>query len=82
MVSEPHLVGSEFGELQHAMWKTQFEVLRDGDSNFYLWARDLKKLESRLAELGITYRQTLADIIINNTELETGDIQSDMFLSE
>ncbi len=82
MVSEPHLIGSELGELQHAMWKTQFEALRDGDSNFYLWAHDLNRLERRLAALGITYRQTLADIIVNNTELGAGDIQANMFISE
>ncbi len=81
MVSEPHIDGSELGELQHAMWKTQFEALRDGDSNFYLWADDLKELQRSLNRLGISYRQTLADIIVNNTNLESDDIQSNMFIS-
>jgi hypothetical protein len=35
MVSEPHLPGSDLGELQMAMWKKQFTALRDGDRYFY-----------------------------------------------
>ena len=35
MVSESHVVGTEFGELQLAMWITQFQALRDGDRFFY-----------------------------------------------
>jgi hypothetical protein len=31
MVSERHIPGTEFGELQLAMWRKQFEALRDGD---------------------------------------------------
>ncbi|ASJ71241.1 peroxidase family protein [Granulosicoccus antarcticus] len=80
MVSEPHLPGSEFGELQEAIWKKQFEALRDGDRFFYEWNRGLQSL-TRLPELqGITFEQTLSDVIVNNTELEYGDIQSNMFL--
>ena len=35
MVSEPHIRGTEMGELQLAMWKAQFKALRDGDRFFY-----------------------------------------------
>jgi peroxidase len=35
MVSERHLRGTEFGELQLATWRRQFEALRDGDRFFY-----------------------------------------------
>ena len=35
MVAEPHVPGTEFGELQLAMWKKQFQALRDGDRFFY-----------------------------------------------
>ena len=35
MVSEKHVQGTEFGELQLAMWKQQFTALRDGDRFFY-----------------------------------------------
>lgn len=48
MVSEPHLPGSELGELQHAMWKAQFEALRDGDRHHYLWSHPLRRLENEL----------------------------------
>ena len=35
MISEPHVAGTEFGELQLALWRKQFEALRDGDRFFY-----------------------------------------------
>src|SRR5438093_3668171 len=35
MMSEKHLKGAEFGELELAIWKKQFEALRDGDRFFY-----------------------------------------------
>ena len=35
MVAEPHVPGTEFGELQLAIWKQQFQALRDGDRFFY-----------------------------------------------
>src|SRR2546428_114576 len=35
MVSERHVAGTEFGALQLAMWKKQFEAVRDGDRFFY-----------------------------------------------
>ena len=31
MVAEKHVKGTEFGELQLAIWKKQFETIRDGD---------------------------------------------------
>ncbi len=82
MVSEPHLIGSELGELQHAMWKAQFEALRNGDSNFYLWNRSLQRNLGQLHKAGLTYKQTLADIIVNNSDVEHSDIQANMFLTK
>ena len=35
MVSERHVPGTEFGQLQLAIWKDQFTRLRDGDRFFY-----------------------------------------------
>ena len=35
MVAEQHVPGTEFGELQLAIWKKQFQALRDGDRFFY-----------------------------------------------
>ncbi len=54
MLSERHLAGREMGELQHAIWKKQFENLRDGDRFFYL--NDPALAEIRRA-YGIDYRR-------------------------
>ena len=81
MVSEPHLPGSEFGELQLAIWKEQFENLRDGDRFFYRWNRALQSLSDNPELQGLTYKQTLANVIVNNTELEADEIQENMFIS-
>ena len=70
MLSERHVHGSEFGELQLAMWKQQFQALRDGDRFFYLNDRVLPELQ-RL--FGIDYRQTLAQIIERNTGIDVQD---------
>ena len=64
MLSEPHVPGTEFGELQLAMWKRQFEALRDGDRFFYANDPALKDIQRRY---GITYRRTLAQVILANT---------------
>ena len=73
MVSERHVHGSEFGELQLAMWKQQFQALRDGDRFFYLNDQVLPELR-RL--FGINYRLTLAQIIEQNTGI---DVQDNVF---
>jgi Animal haem peroxidase len=73
MVSEQHVPGTEFGELQLAIWKKQFEALRDCDRFFYLNDPELRDIERRY---GITYRRTLAEII----ELNTGiTVPEDVF---
>jgi hypothetical protein len=64
MLAEPHLRGTEFGELQLAIWKRQFEALRDGDRFFYL---NDPYLNTIVREYGIDYRHTLAEIIDMNT---------------
>jgi Animal haem peroxidase len=68
MLSEPHVKGTEFGELQLAMWKRQFEALRDGDRFFYLNDRELGTIQRKY---GIDYRKTLAEIIRLNTGEKT-----------
>ena len=77
MVSEPHVPGTEFGELQLAMWTSQFEALRDGDRFFY--AND-PVLDEIADVYGIGYRRTLADVIVANTELESSQLASNVFL--
>jgi hypothetical protein len=65
MLAEPHVRGTEFGPLQLAIWKRQFEALRDGDRFFY--AND-PLLDTISRDFGLDYRRTLASII----ELDTG----------
>lgn len=77
MIAEEHLSGSEFGELQHAMWKQEFENLRDGDRFFYLNDPDLAQIKARY---GISYEYKLSDIITNNTNLDSEDIQDNVFI--
>jgi hypothetical protein len=64
MVSEPHVPGTEFGQLQLAIWKRQFEALRAGDRFFYANDPELAVIRRRY---GIDYRRTLAQIIDANT---------------
>jgi len=73
MVSERHVPGTEFGELQRAMWKEQFEALRDGDRFFY--GND-PSLAAIARQYGVSYKHTLAQIISLNTGL---DVQPNVF---
>ncbi len=76
MSAEPHVPGTEFGKLQLKMWKKQFQVLRDGDRYFYLNDPQLKRIE-RL--YGVSYRRTLAQVIADNTDVELGDLPTNVF---
>jgi hypothetical protein len=64
MVSERHAAGSDMGELQRAIWRRQFEAIRDGDRFFY--RNDLTLLNAIRDAFGIDYRRTLAQIIRDN----------------
>lgn len=75
MISEPHIPGSEFGELQLAMWTNQFQALRDGDR--YPYAND-PVLDEIQHAYGIDYRRTLTQLIADNTEVDSADLQADM----
>ena len=68
MVSEKHVPGTEFGELQLAVWKKQFENLRDGDRFFYLNDPQLATIKTLY---GIDYQHTLAELIRLNTGATT-----------
>jgi len=65
MVSEPHVAGTEFGQLQLAIWTKQFQALRDGDRFFY---RNDPVLEQIGTLYGITFRHSLAELIELNTD--------------
>jgi len=60
MLSEPHLSGSELGELQSALWRKQFEALRDGDRFFYEGDPILHEIA---VKYGVTYRHSLSELI-------------------
>ncbi len=77
MISEQHIAGTEFGELQLAMWTAQFTALRDGDRYFYLNDPVLDTIE---VEFGIDYRQTLAEVIANNGVVSAENIPANVFV--
>ena len=81
MVSEPHLSGSDLGELQHAIWKQQFEALRDGDRYFYAWNQSLEKSKRILTLLDLDWRKTLAEVVADNSDLTADDVQANLFLT-
>jgi hypothetical protein len=76
MVAERHVRGTEFGELQLAMWRKQFQALRDGDRfNFgnddaLRWIRQT---------FGIDFRRSLAQIIAFNTDVDPADLAANVF---
>jgi len=76
MVAEPHLSGSEFGALQYAMWQVQFEALRDGDRFFYTNDPALEWIEK---EFDISYKRSLSQIIVDNTDISADEIQEKVF---
>jgi hypothetical protein len=76
MVSEPHVAGTEFGELQLAMWRQQFTALRDGDRFFY--GND-PGLSTILSRYGLDYRRNLGDIIALNTDIPRADLNGNVF---
>jgi len=64
MVSERHVNGTVFGELQLAMWKKQFAAIRDGDRFFYQNDPGLRLIDQ---VFGVDFRHTLAEIVKLNT---------------
>jgi hypothetical protein len=79
MVSERHVPGTEFGELQLAIWKRQFEALRDGDRFFY---RNDPGLSLIRRYLGIDYRRNLGDIIALNSDIPRDELAENVFRIE
>ncbi|HEX9506207.1 MAG TPA: peroxidase family protein [Acidimicrobiia bacterium] len=64
LVSEKHIAGTEFGELQRTIWKKQFEALRDGDRFYFENDPVLAQIK---AVFGIDFKVTLAQLVSNNT---------------
>jgi hypothetical protein len=78
MVSEPPVRGTEFGPLQLALWRRQFEALRDGDRFFYLRDPVLREIRARY---GITYRHTLAQLIELDAHVPASALRRDVFVA-
>jgi Cellulose binding domain/Animal haem peroxidase len=77
MIAEPHVAGSEFGELQRAIWARQFQALRDGDRFFYGNDMGLSWIRG---QYGIDFHTTLAQVIARNTDTPAADINPNVFL--
>jgi hypothetical protein len=76
MLAEAHAAGSDFGPLQRAIWRRQFQALRDGDRFFYLNNPGLGEIRSRF---GIDFRQRLGDVIANNTDIPRNQLADNVF---
>jgi hypothetical protein len=66
MLAEAHVGGTEFGELQLAIWTKQFQALRDGDRFFYGNDQGLNYIRNTY---GIDFKRSLGQIIALNTGL-------------
>ncbi|GGM59623.1 peroxidase family protein [Dactylosporangium sucinum] len=78
MVSEPHVPGTEFGELQLAIWTRQFQALRDGDRFFY---RNDPGLTFIRRAYGLDFRRSLGDVIADNTDIPRADLERNVFFA-
>ena len=67
VLSERHVPGTEFGELQLAIWTKQFQALRDGDRFFYGNDQGLSYIRNTY---GIDFHTTLGQLIARNTGLD------------
>ncbi len=76
MLAEPHLDGSQFGELQQAIWTREFQRLRDGDRFFYGGDPGLSMIKQLY---GIDYRNNLGDIIARNTDISRSELGGNVF---
>jgi len=77
MIAEPHVEGSDLGELQRAIWMRQFQALRDGDRFFYGNDPGLRDIEE---DLGIDFRRTLARVIADNSDIPIEDLAPTVFV--
>ncbi len=77
MLAEPHVANTEMGELQLAIWTKQFAALRDGDRFFYGNNQGLSWIKSTY---GIDYRNSLAQVIANNSDIPLNQLEPNVFL--
>jgi Animal haem peroxidase/Cellulose binding domain len=79
-VSEPHVPGTEFGELQRAIWTREFQRLRDGDRFFY--GNQGAALDFIRTTYGIDFRRSLGDLIAQNSDVPRADLPGNVFFAE
>src|SRR5439155_25948035 len=79
MSSEPHVAGTEFGELQLAIWTKQFRNLRDSDRFFF---QNVPVLNDIKDLLGVDFQTTLGDVIARNTDIPRDELRPDVFVAE
>ena len=77
MLAEPHLAGSDLGELQRAIWTREFTRLRDGDRFFY--GNLGGTLEAIRTQYGIDYRRNLGDVIAADTDIPRAELAPNVF---
>ncbi len=78
LVAERHVPGSDLGVLQQAIWKRQFEALRDRDRFFYRRDRVLRRIERRF---GVSYRHSLADLIAMDAGVARAELPKSVFFA-
>ena len=78
MVSEPAVRGSELGPLQYALWRKQFEALRDGDRFFYANDPTLAAIKSAY---GITFKRTLMQLLTLDAGVPKGQVPGNVFFA-
>jgi len=76
MLAEPHLAGTDMGELQRAIWTREFRNLRDGDRFFYGNDQGLTFIRNTY---GIDFRTNLGDVIARNTSIARADMAPNVF---
>jgi peroxidase len=79
VISEKHVANTEMGETQLAMWTREFTKLRDGDRFYFGNDQGLNFIRQTY---GIDFRRTLAQVIVDNTDVEADEISPNVFLAD
>ncbi len=78
MLSEPHVPGTDLGEVQLALTSRQFQALRDGARFFYLNDSALRWIWRRFH---ISYKVTLSQLIARNSDVPLATLPADSFFA-
>jgi Animal haem peroxidase len=79
-LAEPLVAGTEFGELQRAIWTREFQRLRDAD-RFY-FGNQAAALDTIRNTYGIDFRRSLGDLIAANSDIPRADLPGNVFFAE